>query len=82
MTRDMVELYLPKFTKEDEVTLVPSACGKPWGCTCTPQAPGCGMTIQEVQRYLIEYYQDKAIHYASLTPEQMMVELGFYTYQK
>lgn len=82
MSRDLDELYLPKFTKEDEVTLVSSSCGKPWGCTCTPNDPGCGMTIQEAKDYIAGYYRAKADHCEMLSPEEFMAELGFYFYKK
>ena len=75
----MADLYLLKFNG-DELTPYPSSCLKPWACSCTEIEPSCGLTPQEIKAQLSIYYKDKADHIASLTPNQLMVELGFYNY--
>lgn len=81
MNRALVDLYLPKFTG-DEMVLQVSSCMHPWACKCSPIDSPCGLTPEEARREFVRYYHEKAAHYASLTPEEFMTELGFYTYQK
>lgn len=78
--RSLADLYLLKFNGE-EMSLVPSTCLRPWACSCSPGNSDCGFTPEEVKTQLLNYYNDKASHISSLTPNELMVELGFYTYQ-
>lgn len=79
--RSRQELYLSKFTG-DELTLVPIECPHPWACKCGPNDKPCGLTAEEARLDFVRYFHEKAAHYASLTTDEFMVELGFYTYQK
>lgn len=77
--RSITDLYIPKFNG-DEVTMVPGGCLRPWACSCVDGDSQCGMTIEEIKTYLYTYYKSRADHILNLTPNQLMVELGFYTY--
>lgn len=81
MNRSRTDLYLPKFWG-DEMTLVISECKKPWACSCHSDNPECGLTPAEAKKEFVRYYHEKAAHYAAISDDAFMVELGFYTYQK
>lgn len=81
MNRARADLYLPQFTG-DEMTLVVSECRRPWACSCNSTDPECGLTPSEAKMEFVKYYHEKASHYAAISDDEFMTELGFYTYQK
>lgn len=81
MNRSKLDIFRIDFG-EDEVSLVRSTCKTPWACMCNTNTADCGLTPAEAQKIFIRHYQNKASHISSLTPEQFMVELGFYDYEE
>lgn len=71
------DIYAIKYFN-DEVGVELTDCKQPWSCECINSETKCGYSPEEIQKKVVEYYQNRAKAVSSLTPEQFMAQYGIY----